>query len=214
MVDRLEEIRVRRDATPPTDRGEQTRRSILDAAAQAFSEGGYAGTSLNDVITRAGVTKGGFYFHFASKEALALTVLRTKQEQWAGKVLAAAMKHPRAIDQLEAVPRAVCDLYEQDPSATAIGRLCMELAENRSLVPQLAPQFTTWIDLTTSLVRKAQDEGSIRTDIDAALAGEAAVSAFFGAELMSSLISQSSDLRERVERFITFFRTAMTPPPS
>ena len=43
---------------------------ILDAAVELFALHGYDGTSVAQVITEAGVAKGGFYHHFASKEAL------------------------------------------------------------------------------------------------------------------------------------------------
>jgi AcrR family transcriptional regulator len=43
---------------------------VLDAAVELFAQHGYDGTSVAAVITRAGVAKGGFYHHFASKESL------------------------------------------------------------------------------------------------------------------------------------------------
>ena len=46
------------------------RSRVLDAAVELFAEHGYDGTSVAQVIGRAGVAKGGFYHHFASKEAL------------------------------------------------------------------------------------------------------------------------------------------------
>lgn len=46
------------------------RARVLDAAVELFAEHGYDGTSVSQVINRAGVAKGGFYHHFASKEAL------------------------------------------------------------------------------------------------------------------------------------------------
>ena len=46
------------------------RARVLDAAVELFADQGYDGTSVSQVIARAGVAKGGFYHHFASKEAL------------------------------------------------------------------------------------------------------------------------------------------------
>src|SRR5438094_9914338 len=46
------------------------RARVLDAAVELFAIQGYDGTSVSQVITRAGVAKGGIYHHFASKEAL------------------------------------------------------------------------------------------------------------------------------------------------
>lgn len=197
---------------PATERGETTRRNILEAAALAFAERGYAGASLNDVISRSRVTKGGFYFHFPSKEALALAVLRYKQEQWAGKVMAAAMRHPTAIDQLVAMPNALVDLYEQDPSARCLQRLCLELSEDPELAPEMATQFTAWIELTAALIRAAQKQGSLRTDVDPDAAAEAAVAAFVGLEEMSTVTSRGKDLRERVERFVRLYLVALRAP--
>ena len=45
-------------APTATDRGTETRRRILEVAAEAFAERGYAGTSLNDVLKASRVTKG------------------------------------------------------------------------------------------------------------------------------------------------------------
>jgi AcrR family transcriptional regulator len=46
------------------------RAEILDAAFTMFVERGYDNTSLNDIISGGGLSKGMFYHHFASKEVL------------------------------------------------------------------------------------------------------------------------------------------------
>ncbi|MEW5660138.1 helix-turn-helix domain-containing protein, partial [Streptomyces cinereoruber] len=56
-------------------RGIRTRRTILESAAAVFAERGYERTTIGEILVRAGVTKGALYFHFASKEDLALGVL-------------------------------------------------------------------------------------------------------------------------------------------
>jgi AcrR family transcriptional regulator len=47
---------------------EETKRLLLDAALGLFAERGFSQTSTKDVAERAGVTKGAFYYHFATKE--------------------------------------------------------------------------------------------------------------------------------------------------
>ena len=191
------------------DRAETTRRHILDVAARAFARGGYAGASLNDLVRESGVTKGGFYFHFPSKEALALAVVREKQEQWAEEVMAAAGRHAAAIDQLAAMPAALVDLYEADPSARAVPRLTVELSEDARLAPDMRPMLKMWVDLTASVMRRAQAEGAIRDDVDAAAAAEGAVGAFLGLEQMAAIDVQGGDLRRRVERFANLYLTLL-----
>jgi AcrR family transcriptional regulator len=53
----------------------QLRTRLIDAATVEFAESGYAGATLDGIAMRAGVTKGGVYFHFAGKEELFFAVL-------------------------------------------------------------------------------------------------------------------------------------------
>lgn len=53
---------------------EQTRRRILDAALELFTEHSYAGTAVRDIAERLGMTKAALYYHFASKEALLIAL--------------------------------------------------------------------------------------------------------------------------------------------
>ena len=54
----------------PEDHKARTRERIVEAAAAAFRATGVAGVRLEDVMARAGLTHGGFYAHFSSKEDL------------------------------------------------------------------------------------------------------------------------------------------------
>ena len=50
--------------------GRDTRSTILDAAESLILEQGFAGSSIEDIIARAGITKGTFFYHFDSKAKL------------------------------------------------------------------------------------------------------------------------------------------------
>jgi TetR/AcrR family transcriptional repressor of nem operon len=200
-------------AAAATDRGGETRRRILEVAAEAFAERGYVGTSLSEVLKASGVTKGGFYFHFPSKEALALATLRHKQEQWSAAVMAAVLRRPRALEQLDAMIDALCDLHEHDPTCRAVSRLCTELGdEHPELRPQLTPQFTTWVDVVASVIRKGQDEGDIRPEVEPVVAAEVAVASFIGLETVSQTLTGRADLRRRAGDFRRLFFDAICKP--
>jgi AcrR family transcriptional regulator len=49
---------------------EATRQALLDAATELFGTAGFDATSVQSIVERAQVTKGGFYHHFESKQAL------------------------------------------------------------------------------------------------------------------------------------------------
>ena len=49
---------------------EVTHERIVETAARAIRRSGYNGTSVADIMKEAGLTHGGFYAHFASREAM------------------------------------------------------------------------------------------------------------------------------------------------
>lgn len=54
----------------PREQKAETRGRILDAAARLFRESGYDGVGVDAIMYEVGLTAGGFYSHFSSKEAL------------------------------------------------------------------------------------------------------------------------------------------------
>ncbi|MCW2825239.1 MAG: TetR/AcrR family transcriptional regulator [Aeromicrobium sp.] len=62
------------------DYSSSTKRALLDNATQLFTDHGYAGTSLDEVVAAARVTKGALYHHFPSKLALFESVFLRVQE--------------------------------------------------------------------------------------------------------------------------------------
>ena len=63
-------------STRTLSKGEQTRARLLDLAQDAVLAKGFAGTSLDELITAAGLTKSGFFYHFKDKNDLARALLQ------------------------------------------------------------------------------------------------------------------------------------------
>lgn len=57
-------------------KGEQTRERLLDIAQDAVLHKGFAGTSIDEIIAEAGITKSGFFYHFKDKNDLAKALLQ------------------------------------------------------------------------------------------------------------------------------------------
>ena len=60
----------RRLRLPGPSRKEATHDRIVEAAARAIRRSGYGGTGVADIMKEAGLTHGGFYAHFDSREAM------------------------------------------------------------------------------------------------------------------------------------------------
>lgn len=98
---------------------------LLDCAQRLFFERGYDGTTVNDIIAKAGVSKGAFYHYFASKEAL-LEALAARLAQ-------------NSLAEL----RPSLD----DPSLDAAGRINALFAGSRRLKVEMAPQMRSTFDV-------------------------------------------------------------------
>lgn len=59
--------------------GSDRREQILEISLQLFAENGYHKTKISDIVREAGVAQGTFYWHFKSKEAIALEIIRIGQ---------------------------------------------------------------------------------------------------------------------------------------
>lgn len=57
---------------------EQSRTDLLDAAEAVFADHGYAGATVGEVVHRSGLSKGTFYWHYDSKEALFLDLIEER----------------------------------------------------------------------------------------------------------------------------------------
>ncbi|WGD36769.1 TetR/AcrR family transcriptional regulator [Lysinibacter sp. HNR] len=57
-----------------------TRERILNSAAHSFARAGYNGTSLDEIASRAGISKAGLLYHFRSKRELLDTLLAERDE--------------------------------------------------------------------------------------------------------------------------------------
>jgi len=58
-------------------RSEETRSHILEAATQLFSKTGYDATGVAEICMAAGVSKGAFYHHFPTKQAVFMELLNS-----------------------------------------------------------------------------------------------------------------------------------------
>jgi AcrR family transcriptional regulator len=106
------------------DRAEQTRRKLVEAAAQEFAAHGYVGASLGGIVRMAGVTMGALTFHFPSKSLLADAV-REAGENATRAVLDAERVTPGVPGPLGDI-LALADAIEADPSIRAAARFARD----------------------------------------------------------------------------------------
>lgn len=83
---------MRRRSQP--ERSEATRHALVESARDLFAAKGYSDTQLDDVVRRAGVTKGALYHHFRGKADLFRAVFENEQRRLA-KIVSEAYQRQR-----------------------------------------------------------------------------------------------------------------------
>lgn len=91
-----------------------TQRALVEVARDLFSAQGYAGTSLDEIVAGARVTKGALYHHFSGKQALFEAVFERVEED-AAKTIRKAIKGTR--DPWEQVNAGLRSFFEIARSA-------------------------------------------------------------------------------------------------
>ncbi|MFF4696036.1 ScbR family autoregulator-binding transcription factor [Streptomyces chattanoogensis] len=171
------------------DRAIRTRRLILEAAASVFDDRGYDRATIAEVLERAGVTKGALYFHFASKEALALAVLDEHVLDIA--VEPQPIKLQEFVDVTQVLSHRLCS----DPIQRGAARLAVEQGSNhldrkRSMI--------SWTQFVEGVLGEARDRGEVLKSVVIRETAELYVGAFAGIQLMSQTLANRADLNRRV----------------
>jgi AcrR family transcriptional regulator len=191
-------------------RSEETRNHILDSAQQLFSANGYDATGVAEICKAAGVSKGAFYHHFPSKQAVFLRLL----ENWLGTLeggLAAisqsAQDVPHILMQMTEILTAVF--------RTADGRLPMFLeywlqaSRDEDIWKATIAPYRHYQDFFTKLVQRGIDEGSFR-DVDAHIAAQTLVALAVGLLLQGLLSPQEADWPQVTGRCLQLFLDSLT----
>lgn len=195
---------VPRSPAPQQERAIRTRAQILEAAAEIFAARGYRGTSVKDVAERAGMTKGAVYFHFPSKESLAVAVVEEHYRRWP-----VAMEEIRAqgfspLATVEEMLTRAARAFRDEPVMQAGARLQNERA---FIDAELPLPYVDWTQLLQALLQDAREVGQLRADVEPESAARALVAAFFGMQHVSDNLHQRADIMERWQemRELLFF---------
>ncbi len=192
-------------------RSEATRRKIIDAAVELFSEVGFATVGLVDIVVRAELSKGALYFHFDSKELLAAAIMQEGAASVLDAFRATCESSSPALENIIHGTFVVADVLTSDKVARTGAQLTRALGEFNGTASRT---YDAWVALITEQARRAGAEGDLRGDLDAVAVSEAIVAAMIGGELMTGTAAGGDDLVRRFKRLWEILLLAITTEES
>jgi AcrR family transcriptional regulator len=192
----------------------EKRRQLMDVALARFAEKGYEGASLNDILAAAGFGKSSYYYYFADKEDLFVTVIEDFMARVATEVPQLSLEGLDASNfwpRLEEGFALVATTTARYPDMIAIARDVRAMWRNptprlRPVVDKVTAQQRAYVELGRAL-------GMLRTDIDVEwlLAITGAADQAVDEHLLTDRPLTADDLREHTRLVLDTFRRLAEP---
>lgn len=150
-------------------RSDDTRALLVEEGAAGLLANGYHGTGIKQVLDKVGVPKGSFYNYFDSKESFAQAVIEHHSLCVQRNLAAAFATDPDPLGGLRVFfATLTADFVAADyTGGCLIGNLGGELEGSEVLRAALSAAWAAWRDGVAKALRAAQEQGSVRADLDA-----------------------------------------------
>jgi TetR/AcrR family transcriptional repressor of nem operon len=194
---------------PLTAKGRETRRRIVEAAADLMVERGVAAVSLDEVGRVTSTSKSQMYHYFTSKDELVAAVVLCVRDRilaFQGDLLVAV----ESVDDLEGWADSIVAIQRQAPqwSGCPLGTLASELIGETGVGRfDIHEAFGSWQLLLADALERLRDSGRLRADADPERLATATLASLQGGLLMSKALQDETPLAVALEAAIEHLRT-------
>jgi TetR/AcrR family transcriptional repressor of nem operon len=199
-------------------KGERTRERIVATVAPIFNQRGYAGTSLDDVMTASGLKKGGIYRHFESKDELALSAFDHAVILHGERLREYVIAATTAEERLSGLARAIASIAENPPvpGGCPLLNTAIECDDGSGAVyTQLRARtrkaMSRLIDFARRIVTDGVAAGELRADLDADAEARSLIGSLEGALMLSKLYGDPSYVRAAADRAESHAKSLVAP---
>jgi TetR/AcrR family transcriptional regulator, transcriptional repressor for nem operon len=188
----------------PTD----TKGRILKAAGSLYSGHGCEGTTLDDILTASGITKGAFYHYFKSKDDLCLALLDKVIDEY--QQLADSIDP--TVTPFEQLEFFLSELIRLNGSGEWINcklmvRLSSETHTNCPGTDQRIGKFWKWYeDFYAELIEKSIKQGKLNSRIDARTQAKLLISTIVGVLTMDNITETDHDMVNMIDVLMKLLR--------
>ncbi|MDR6736995.1 MULTISPECIES: TetR/AcrR family transcriptional regulator [unclassified Sphingobacterium] len=184
-------------------KAEHTRQFIIEKTAPIFNKKGYFATSLSDITTATGLTKGSIYGNFKDKDDLAIHVYTYQSKNISDAV------HQQIIQQKTALKKLLSffDFYKENFKAIAASGGCpmMNAAVEADdslpfLTPKVKRSFDLWRQRLILILEEGIKNGEFKQDVSAEDYAITFMAMIEGGILLSKITGRGKDLAIVLEK--------------
>ena len=151
-------------------KGSRTRRNIIEKSLQLFSVKGYYNTSVSDILDATGLTKGGLYGHFVSKEDIWYAVYDEAVNIWKGIVFKGIRNNSDPLKRIEKfIENDIKDYLGEDvfDGGCFFLNMLVELSgQSASMSKKILRGFVRLSGLLRSWLQEAHQKGLLQENLD------------------------------------------------
>ncbi|WP_313154479.1 TetR/AcrR family transcriptional regulator [Sphingobacterium multivorum] len=178
-------------------KAEQTRQFIIEKTAPIFNKKGYFATSLSDITTATGLTKGSIYGNFKDKDDLAIHVYSYQSKKIAEAVNQQITQQKTALKKLF----SFLDFYKDNFKSIAASGGCpmmnaaVEADDSLSfLTPKVRRSFDLWRQRLILILEEGITTGEFKQDVSAENYAITFMAMIEGGILLSKITGRGKDL--------------------
>ena len=185
--------------------------NIIHESLRLFSLKGFIGTSLQDILSAANTSRGGFYNHFQSKEDLFYYVLCEARRIWRAKNLVDLDKIDDPVGKIIKLLQNFRDQYLKDsenfPGGCVFITLSVELNDQRPhLSQEITKGFVGLKNMIHRLLEQGKETGGLNNNIDSSTVTEILFAGMLGASVIFGVDKSAESLEQSINALISYVR--------
>ncbi len=184
---------------------------IIHESLRLFSLKGFLSTSLQDILSVAGTSKGGFYNHFKSKEDLFYSVLDEARRIWRTKNLVGLDEINNPVGKIIRLLENFRDHYLKDsenfPGGCVFITLSVELNDQRPhLSQEITKGFVGLKNMIHKLLDQAKETGELNNNLDSREVTEILFAGMLGASVIFGVDKSSESLEQSINALVSYVK--------
>ncbi len=185
---------------------------IVYESLKLFSMKGFLSTSVQDIIEKAKTSKGGFYNHFESKDALFLAVLSEARKLWRERNLFGLNQIEKPVEKIMKLLENYRDRYLKDkksfPGGCLFVALSTELDDQR---PRFSRELNGGFDRLKVMIRRYLDQGkesgALKAEVDTGAVAEMIFAGMIGASVIYGTEKSHDSLDRSINALMSYLKS-------